>query len=202
MKRRQGLPAWLAVALTAMLLASCAAPRLKPDSSLLAAQAQRERELSAHSRWSLAARLAISGPQDGGSGSLAWAQDGSEYRFAVSAPVTGKTWTLSGDGERAELSGLHAEPVAGDDAATLLQRELGWNVPVLELASWVRGLRAAGPARIVFRKDGLPAEFAQAGWKIEYRDYDTSVEPALPRRIFASNGVYKVRLAVQRWDMP
>ena len=85
-----------------MLLASCAAPRLKPDSSLLAAQAQRERELSVHSRWSLAARLAISGPQDGGSGSLAWAQDGSEYRFAVSAPVTGKTWTLSGDGERAE----------------------------------------------------------------------------------------------------
>jgi outer membrane lipoprotein LolB len=188
--------------LSILLLASCAAPRLRPDASMLAAQAERERVLSAQPRWSLAGRLAISGPQDGGSGSLTWTQDGAKYRFAVSAPVTGKTWTLSGNGEQAELSGLREQAIVGHDAASLLRRELGWNVPVLELSSWVRGLRAPGPAGIVFRSDGLPAEFAQDGWKIEYRDYDTSHAPALPRRVFASNGVYKVRLAIQRWETP
>ena len=48
-KRRQGLPALAGrCADRRMLLASCAAPRLSPDGTLLAAQAQRERELSAH----------------------------------------------------------------------------------------------------------------------------------------------------------
>ena len=192
----------IAAALLVLLLASCAAPRLRPDAGLMAGQEQRERALRAESVWSLSGRLAISGPGEGGSGSLQWTQDGAGFRFAVSAPVTGKTWTLSGDAGHAELSGLREQPVHAADAAGLLQRELGWNVPVAELVDWVRGLRVPGPAKVVFREDGLPAEFVQNGWKIEYRDYDTARQPALPVRIFASNGDYKVRLAIQHWDVP
>lgn len=200
--RRRSPARRLAVALLAVLLASCAAPRLRPDAGLMAGQEQRERVLGAEPAWSLSGRLAISGPQEGGSGSLVWTQDGADFRFAVSAPVTGKTWTLSGNRDHAELSGLREQPVRAPDAAGLLQRELGWKVPVVELAAWVRGLRVPGPARVVFREDGLPAEFVQNGWKIEYRDYDTARQPALPVRIFASNGDYKVRLAIQHWDTP
>lgn len=196
---RAGL--WIATASLAVLLASCATPRLKPDAGLMSAQEQRERILRAETAWSLSARLAISGPQDSGSGSLDWSQDGTGFRFSVSAPVTGKTWTLVGDEGHAELSGLREQPILATDAAGLLQRELGWNVPVRELAAWVRGLRAAGPARVVFRADGLPAEFIQDGWKIEYRDYDTNRQPALPLRIFASKGDYRVRLAIRNWDL-
>ena len=152
--------------------------------------------------WSLKGRLALSGPADSGSGSLDWQQDGGNYRFTMHAPVTGKTWTLSGNGQTAELTGLQSQPVRAADASSLLERELGWKVPVVELANWVRGLRAAGPAEIEFRSDGLPGEIRQDGWLIEYRDYDQTREPALPRRIFASNGEYKVRLAVQYWDLP
>lgn len=191
-----------AAAIAALLLVSCAAPRVRPDAELMAAQVQREQKLSAMADWSLKGRLAISGPGDSGSGSLDWQQKGVEYRFTMHAPVTGKTWTLTGDGQIAELTGLHAESVSAANASDLLQRELGWNVPVVELASWVRGLRSAGPAEISFRADGLPAEFRQQGWLIEFREYDETRKPALPRRIFASNGEYKVRLAIQRWDVP
>jgi outer membrane lipoprotein LolB len=183
-----------------LVLAGCAAPRLRPDAALLAAQEQRERTLGAQSTWKLNGRLAISGPNDGGSGSLEWSQDGAGFRVTMSAPVTGKTWTLTGNEHQAELEGLHAQAVSGSDAASLLERELGWKVPVVELSSWVRAIRAPGRAEIVFRADGLPAEFIQAGWKIEYLDYDASQEPRLPRRIFASRGDYKVRLVVQRWE--
>ncbi|MEZ5462704.1 lipoprotein insertase outer membrane protein LolB [Dokdonella sp.] len=192
----------LPVGLLALLLVACAAPRVRPDAALLAAQQQREQQLTAMSDWSLKGRLALSGPEDSGSGSLDWQQKGVEFRFTMHAPVTGKTWTLSGNDHGAELTGLQPGPVAARDASSLLERELGWNVPVTELAHWVRGLRAAGPAEIVFRADGLPAEFRQAGWLVEFKEYDEAREPALPRRIFASNGEYKVRLAIQRWDLP
>lgn len=185
-----------------LLLGACAAPVLRPDSASLAAQELRERELATQPDWSLTARLAVSSADDGGSGSLEWQQRGPDFRFAVHAPVTGKTWVLSGDNRHAVLEGLRAEPLHGADAEKLLERELGWQVPLAELRSWVRGVRAPGRAELLFRSDGLPAELAQAGWIVEYRDYDLTQQPPLPRKIFARRGDYRVRLVVQRWQMP
>lgn len=198
--------AWRACAAAALALAlgACAAPRVKPvaaDAALLARQDARERALGAHPAWRLAGRLGVSDGHDSGSGSLEWTQDGATFRFSVHAPVTGKTWLLSGDAQHARLEGLRERPVDGRDAAALLERELGWRVPVAELADWVRAMRAPGAARIRFRTDGLPAVIEQAGWTVEYPDYDERHDPPLPGRVFASNGRYKVRLAIRDWNL-
>ena len=185
--------------LLVLVLAGCAAPRIKPDADLLARQDARERALEAQNKWQLEGRLGVSDGRDGGSGSLQWRQDGATFDLSVHAPVTGKTWVLSGDAQRAQLQGLREQTVEGDSATALLERELGWHVPVAELTSWVRGARANGDARIEFRGDGLPAVIEQDGWKIEYPDYDSAHEPPLPRRIFASRGDYRVRLSVSQW---
>ncbi len=193
-------PGRFALAGVLLVLAGCAAPRLRPDANLLAAQELRERVLLAEASWMLNGRIAISGPQDGGSGSIEWEQDGGGFRVTMNAPVTGKTWTLTGNEQHAELEGLRSGTVNGDSAAALLERELGWQVPVIELSSWVRAVRAGGKSEIVFREDGLPAQFMQSGWKIEYLDYDKARQPPLPKKIFASRDGYKVRLVVQRWN--
>ena len=189
-------------ALVALLLAlaGCATPKVKPDADLLARQTERERLIAAQPKWQLEGRLGVSDGRDGGSGSLQWHQDGDRYQFSVHAPVTGKTWVLSGDSTHAKLEGLRDQPIGGDDASTLLERELGWHVPVSDLTSWVRGSRAKSEARIEFRGDGLPAVIEQDGWKVEYLDYDSSRQPPLPSRIFASRGDYRVRLAVKQWQ--
>jgi outer membrane lipoprotein LolB len=198
------LPAisWIARAglLLVLALAGCAAPRIKPDADLLARQSAREHALAAQRTWQLAGRLGVSDGHDGGSGSLQWRQDGDAFRFSVHAPVTGKTWVLSGDAHHAVLEGLREQAVEGADAAQLLERELGWHVPVAELIYWARSARAPGDARIEFRSDGLPAVIEQDGWKIEYPDYDNAHEPPLPRKIFASRGDYRVRLSVNQWQ--
>ncbi|HVT31539.1 MAG TPA: lipoprotein insertase outer membrane protein LolB [Rhodanobacteraceae bacterium] len=186
-------------AAVAIMLAGCAAPRVKPDASLLARQHEREVALAAQSSWELAGRLGVSNGKDGASGSLDWHQDADAYRFSVHAPVTGKTWVLRGDAHRAVLEGLRDQPVEGGDAAALLLRELGWHVPIAKLTDWVRAARASGEAAIEFRGDGLPASIRQDGWTIEYPDYDTTHAPPLPRRIFASRGDYRVRLSVSEW---
>jgi outer membrane lipoprotein LolB len=190
---------WMPAVAAALALAGCAAPRIKPDADLLARQHTREVALAAQSSWELAGRLGVSNGKDGGSGSLMWRQDGETYRFSVHAPVTGKTWVLSGDAHRAVLEGLRDRPIEGDDAAALLERELGWHVPVAQLTKWVRAARASGDAAIEFRGDGLPASIREDGWTIEYPDYDTAHVPPLPRKIFARRGDYRVRLSVSEW---
>ena len=182
-----------------MALGGCAAPRVKPDADLLARQNTRERALAAQRAWRLEGRLGVSNGKEGGSGSLQWRQDGHAFRFSVHAPVTGKTWILSGDEGHATLEGLREQPIEGTDAAALLEHELGWHVPVAELTDWARGARAPGDARVEFDGDGLPALIEQDGWTIEYPDYDRTREPPLPSKIFARRGDYRVRLAVSRW---
>lgn len=189
-----------------LALAACAGSRTKPavptDAELLARQAARERILGERPDWSLRGRLGVADGRDSGSGSLEWEQRGAAYRFSVHAPLTGKTWTLSGDAGRARLEGLREQALEAADAATLLERELGWHVPVAQLTYWVRGLRAAPEARIAFRDDGLPAEIDEDGWKVQYLDYDARREPPLPSKVFATRGDYKVRLAIRDWDRP
>lgn len=197
----------LAVSVLALALGACVGPRLRPstqpaDAAQLARQSAREELLASRPDWSLRGRLGVSDGRDSGSGSLEWTQRGDVFRFTVHAPVTGKTWTLSGDTGHARLEGLRDQPIDADDAQYLLARELGWNVPVAYLTQWVRGLRASPEARVMFRDDGLPGEIDEAGWKVEYLDYDSAQDPPLPTRVFASRGDYRVRLAVRAWDSP
>ena len=183
-------------------LVACAPQRSRPDASGLAAQDQREALLAPVTDWRLVGRLGVSDGRDSGSGSLTWTQRGDHYQFELHAPVTGKTWLLTGDAQHAQLQGLRAETLEGDNAASLLQRELGWRVPVAELAWWTRGMRAPGKAELSLRGDGLPARIVQAGWQVNFLDYDESTNPPLPRKLYAESGNYKVRLAIQRWETP
>lgn len=196
---------FVALLAAGLLLAACAGPRPRPetrpaDAQALARQAMREAVLAARPDWNLEARLGVSDGRDSGSGSLEWSQRGDAYRFSVHAPVTGKTWVLSGDAGHARLEGVHEQALDAADAQALLERELGWHVPVAELVHWVRGARAAPAATVTFRGDGLPAEIDEAGWKVQYLDYDTTVDPPLPTKVFASRAAYRVRLAIRRWN--
>ncbi|MEO5558777.1 MAG: lipoprotein insertase outer membrane protein LolB [Dokdonella sp.] len=192
---------WLALVLA---LTACAGQHVKhspPDADALSRQVVREQALAAQSAWTLRGRLGVSDGHDGGSGSLEWSQHDRQFRFSVHAPVTGKTWTLSGGPGHVVLEGLRDAAIAGDDASALLERELGWRVPVAELVAWARGARASGVAQIEFRADGLPAQIDQAGWKVQFLDYDPAHDPPLPSKIFAAKGSYKVRLSIREWTL-
>ncbi|MBN8728868.1 MAG: outer membrane lipoprotein LolB [Xanthomonadales bacterium] len=196
----------VAILAVALLLAACAGQRPRPvaaDAASLERQAAREGVLRAQgSDWRIEARLAVSDGGNSGSGSLDWIQQGEDFRFTVHAPVTGKTWVLSGGPGHAVLQGLASVPIEGAGASQLLERELGWHVPLPELVDWVRAMRAPGPAVIEFRPDGLPGRIEQAGWRVEYRDYAMEFDPPLPSRVFATRGEYSVRLAIRAWTLP
>jgi outer membrane lipoprotein LolB len=183
-------------------LAACAPVRVRESPDALAAQQAREAQLSAHPDWSLGAHVFVSdGAQNSGSGDLEWRQAGDGYDFTLRAP-NGKTWKLGGDARGALLEGVDPQPVRGDDPQRLLRERLGWEVPLNGLASWVRGLRRPGQkGELQFDENGLPAQLEQDGWKIEYRDWFTDRTPPLPRKVYATRGSARVKLAIDRWSI-
>ncbi|MDQ2971941.1 MAG: lipoprotein insertase outer membrane protein LolB [Pseudomonadota bacterium] len=202
-RHRFVFPRLLAAALLLTALAACAPVRTRGTAAQLEAQAAREREIGAQTRWSLDAHFAVSNGHDGGSGSLSWQQDGDNYLFVLRAPVTGKTVRLQGGPGGAVLSGLRELPIRGDDAESLLATEFGWHMPVAQLAYWVRGLHApGGAARLSFGANNLPSLLSQDGWSIEFRDWYAGRKPPLPRKVYASKPPYSVRVLIESWQVP
>jgi outer membrane lipoprotein LolB len=194
---------FLAAALP-LLLAACAPQlvRIKGDAGLLAAQAARERALAHTDHWTLEGRLGVSDGRDGGSGGFTWTQDGDDYRFVFRAPITGRSFELSGGPAGALLQGLDGGPLRGGDAEALMRRALGWEVPLHDLRAWVLGLRAdSGPAELAFGDNRLPSLLTQDGWTVDYRAWDAARQPPLPTTIFASRPPYKVRLSIETWSL-
>ena len=185
-----------------VLLAACAPVRVKPNAAspaALAAQDAREAALADKSRWTLEARIAVSG-ENGGSGDLVWRQDGESYSFSVRG-ANGKTLRLSGDADHAMLEGVDARPEVGRDPQVLLRERLGTDVPFAALRRWALGLRVAGaPAQMQFDAQNLPVQLEQDGWTVEYLDWFSDRAPALPKKVFATRGKDKVKLLIQSWS--
>lgn len=185
----------------ALLLAACAPVRVRENPATLAAQLAREATLAQRLHWTIAAHIAVSNGRDGGSGELEWHQEGTRYTFTVHAPVTGRTWKLSGDAQHAMLEGIDPQPATDSDAERLLRERLGWDVPLADLSAWVRGLRAPrAQADVQYDAQNLPAILMQSGWKVEYRDWFNERNPPLPRKVFASHGSARVRVAIESWS--
>jgi outer membrane lipoprotein LolB len=185
--------------IVAAALAACAPVRVRETPAAQAAQQAREAQLGSRTKWTISAHIGVSNGRDGGSGDLIWTQDGERYDFTVRAPVTGRTWKLSGDAHDALLEGVDPQADRGRDPERLLRERLGWDVPLANLGAWIRGMRAAGSAQVDYDAQNLPALIEQAGWKVEYRDWLADRDPPLPRKLFASRGNARVRVVIDSW---
>ena len=202
-----------ATALTAaLLLVGCAttAPTRTAPPLSAETQAERQREraewLSLYSTWSFSGRAAISLGAKGGSGRIEWEQlDRNRYSIALSAPVTRQSWRLTGDlhSEAGRIEGLEGGPRDGEFAEALLLQATGWNVPLQQLGSWVRGAPAADyPVESVeYDGQGRPSLLRQAGWNVRYTAWRPGPvgQPDLPTRIEAESGDARVKLQIDDW---
>lgn len=205
-------PGRLAAIAMLVLLAGCATTvpvaELPPAQREAAMDRQTAREavLARADAWTLSGRVALSNNGRGGSGRIDWRQRGGAFAVSLGAPITRQSWRLEGGTGPARLEGLEGGPRVGADAAALLRKATGWEIPVQSLASWIRGGRdpAAGAATLQFGADGRLATLQQAGWRLEFGEW--TLQPALgielPGRIEAERGDARVRLVADTWSFP
>jgi outer membrane lipoprotein LolB len=180
--------------------------------TLTSAQSIAERErVSAewwpqYDAWSFSGRAAISKGDKGGSGRIEWQQlDLRRYSIALSAPITRQSWRLTGDlhSEAGRIEGLEGGPRDGEFAEDLLLQTTGWEVPLQQLGSWVRGAPAAEyPVEsIEHDAEGRVSRLVQSGWSVRYTAWrpGPAGAPDLPAGIEAESGDARVRLVIEDW---
>lgn len=159
----------------------------------------RESVLFERSHFSLQGRIAVSNGKDGGSGRFYWEQRGAAFTLRFLAPVGAQNWRLESQPGQALLIESNGAVRVATSADELLRRELGWHLPSRALRFWILGMRAPESVAEAIVRDGQLGQLRQDGWTIDYLRFDQNA-PALPTKLFASNGKHEVRLSVREWD--
>ena len=195
---------WLIALALLLLVAGCAAPPQRPASpaDLERLYEQRHQRLAQVVNWELDSRLAVRGGGEGGSGHFSWRVAGNQSVMDFYGALGRGAWRLVADGDMAELALANGEIYRAESVQDLVRNQVGWEVPVNELAWWVRGLVAPGSySHRTLDQQGQLISLNQSGWAIQFERYTQHDGESLPVRLTASRGESRVRLAVRDWHL-
>jgi outer membrane lipoprotein LolB len=168
--------------------------------------ANHKQNVEAISHWQATGKLAVKVPNDGGSANLKWLQTGQTYQIELNGPFGSGKMTINGGPDKVTLNEVGQLPQTATTAEELIRKNSGWNIPITQLAFWVRGLPDPTTKITYFAPNaqGLIGELEQLGWKVSYGDYLNLNTPTrsipMPGRIVAEYKDVRLILVVREWS--
>jgi outer membrane lipoprotein LolB len=191
----------------AAIIASCAT--VSPPAGELSKKEKRAlyeahaAALESLDRWVLDGKLAVSDGEDGGTGRLEWRAQADINELDFRGALGRGSWQLDITPQRSVLSLGNGEVWEAPEVSSLVQRHVGWHVPVDALGWWVRGLAAPGKVDgQEIDNDGRLTRLSQHGWNVEYDRYREFSGMALPTRVDARSGARRVKFVMREWTFP
>jgi len=193
-----------AVLVFCLLLYACSSHQRIASDSAAASHAYQQRlaVLENLTDWDLAGKLSLDDGDDGGSGNLSWSVRDAESRMKFRGALGKGAWQLDSGPGFAELQRSDGSLVRSASVSRLVEAEIGWQIPVDSLKSWVLGIAAPGSTDLLeLDEQGRVIAMQQDGWNITYNRYRQFGDIELPGRMDAVRGQYRVKMAVSRWTL-
>lgn len=205
MIRRFALAAAL---LPLLLLAGCATQEERPvPEDRNVAWLLRLKSLDTLENWDLRARIAVRVGDDGGQASLHWTRQERRNDLRLVGAWGKGLLRLNFDGKQAELTDEYGQTRSGPDAGELLYEATGWVIPVSNLNAWMAGRPVGAGAETQLDRYGRLVRIVEAGWEVEYQEYQQFGQWELPRRLklsqkFSVNAgrAVSLRMVVNTWQ--
>lgn len=183
----------------AVLLAGCAAtPSTPPPNDPQLAWERHAERLRQLNHWQLRGRLAIQSEGEGWQLSMEWRQAADDYDIRLRGPLGQGAVRLQGNEFVVVLDDGSGRTTLDSSPEQLLERQLGWPVPVTSLRYWVTGLPAPGDERHRLDAYGRLASLEQADWSLRIDDYQAQ---QLPRKLTATRNGTTVKLIISEWRL-
>lgn len=188
----------------ALLLAGCAT--LPPPPTL--SWPERRSTLQHLEGFTLQGRVAVAAGEEGFSAALSWSQQAGRSSVDLRGPAGLGAAHIEQSGAELLFTTSQGVKFGNAEAASALQRELGFELPLRSLRYWVLGVD--DPAFPVederLDDEERLAHLLQQGWRVEYPEYQrgggTRRAQWLPRRITLRHATVRVRLLIQTWRLP
>ncbi len=182
--------------LVVLMLSSCVT--MKVGSSYTQLLEQRIVALAALTNWEINGRLAIKNGGEGFSATMHWIQQDDSFDIRLYDPLGRKVAHMKGNSDLVSLSTSDSRTIEGVDPKALQQQYLGWSLPLDYLSDWVIGLPVNDLAMQDASYDhaGRLQALTQAGWRVQFKRYETPQLTAFPQLVQLEQGDFRVKLLV------
>lgn len=196
---------WLIAALS-LTLNGCALLSKKPQAETSAESSALHEQhmtlLNNIEQFSLKGRLGVMTKPKGFSGRVTWQHTPENDHIDVFSPLGGKVAYITKTPEAVVLTNNKGEEVSAQDAETLTEKTLGFQLPLSGLRHWALGKPSdTGLVSVVtWDHDGRILEMQQNGWLITYKGYDMHEGYALPRKVTLRTDTLIIKLIIEKWS--
>lgn len=161
-----------------------------------------QQQINLISNWTVRGRIAVQMAQHGGSASVFWQQQNQNYAIELFGPLGVGAVYLNGTPGQILLTSSKGEHLQATTPEILIQRALGWNLPVTNLKYWIRGIPVQGQAKTTqFNNQGQLSQLQQDGWTINYLNYFTVQNVYLPQQILLQGQGLVVKIFIDNWEI-
>lgn len=145
-------------------------------------------------------RIAVKYDSRHSSGGFHWrhAADSDDITMLAPLGITVAHVRRDAQGASLETSGKQYIASSSDE---LMQRTLGWHLPLRGMPYWVRAKPMPGePASITRDDNGQISQLRQDGWDIHYTAYAAGTADSLPLRMTMRHEQVQIRLLIDEWQ--
>lgn len=129
---------------------------------------------------------------------FSWTQNKDQYTVELVDPFGRQVMRLSGDSNASQLR-IKDKRYQAASAEALMERLLGWTLPVSHALYWVQGYPDPG----VPFTSSKALQFEQSGWTVTLQDTtDLANGKTAPRKLKLHNNDLTLTLIVSKWEFP
>jgi len=161
---------------------------------------QFQERLYAVKNWTLDGRIAVKADKEGWNANLFWEHDGGQDRLRISGPFSQGAVSIILQGQRVYINEGNGTAISSHDPDDLLQKRLGFSVPLGSLRFWVLGLPAPDKDyRAELDDKGGLKGFEQQAWVLGFENYETVGNFVMPKKMTIQGNQVRLRLVVDEW---
>lgn len=200
---------WLVLAL---LTQSCA--QLTPQSipQVRAANVSHFEGLKEIKLFQLQGRIGIQNAGQGFSGKIHWLHKPTQDEIDLFSPFGSQIARIEKTDEQITFSNDQGDHAVAQNEKSLMQKQLGWYVPIEALVDWSLGrthhfsdkaerIHSISASETQIDEQGRFKSFLQDGWRIEYQDYQHTQGYDLPSKLTLRKDDLYLKLIIESWEI-
>jgi outer membrane lipoprotein LolB len=158
-----------------------------------------QQQLSELTHWTLDGKIAVRYANKSDTAAVQWQQSSENFDIFISGPLGAGATRIAGTPTLLTLQNGEEISTTTDDPGHLLEKHLGWELPLENLPLWITGRSDSNTAR--FNTDNTLAGFDEHDWKVEYQRYQTVEEWLLPEKIVLKHDNMQMTIFIKQWEL-